>query len=145
MPAKSADDHVISFQIVVHASIKVIHWSIEVTIPCASIMASTVPKIKTSVFCLVIMIAPNSSDVIIRITECCYWIIPTVDVTSVVTMSTSSGVTAAVAIILYSIFSFIVMMSPYTIYGLSGRAYKIMVCIITIAGRQFCLRNQCRC
>ena len=90
MPAKSTDNHAVYSQLVLHGFIEDIHWSVEVAIPCAFVSISATSIIKTSVFRLVEMIAPNSSNVIIRKTECCYWSAPTIDVTSSVAMSGSS-------------------------------------------------------
>ena len=146
MPAVSTNNHVISFHMVVHVPIVVIYWSTPAAIPCTSIVISATLIIKTSIFFIVIMIALNSSDEIIISTMYVYCIVPIIDVTSLVTISGSPRVTTAVAV--YSVFFIVVVMSGYAIYGFSGRASKIMVPIICIAGTAVWwprFRNHRRC
>ena len=142
VPAESTDNHATTSHIVVHIPIEVIHWPSEVTVSCALIAISATSVIKFSVLSPIIVIAPNSSDEIIISAQSCHWSVPIIDVTSLVALKWSSCVTAAIAV--FPVFCSIVMISVHAIYGLSSRAYKIMVGIIRIAGR-ICLRNQCRC
>ena len=143
MPAESTDNHSTSSYFVVHMPIEAIHWLSEVTVSCTLIVISATFVIKSSVFSPIIVIAPNSGDVIIRPAQGCYWSVPIVDVTGLVALSLISFVTAVIAI--FSVFSSIVMISVNVKYGLSSRAYKIMVLIILITAGRICLRDQCRC
>ena len=146
LPAVSTNNHVMSFHMVVHVPIVVIYWSTPVTIPCTSIVISATSIIKTSIFFIVIMIALNSSDEIIRITLYVYWIVLIIDVITLpFTTIGNPRVTTAVAV--YSVFFIVVVMSGYATYGLPGRALKIMVLIILIAAIVWWprFRNHRRC
>ena len=144
MPAKGTDNHLATIQVVVHSSVKVIHWPNEMTISCTLLGVYTTSIIEASIFPSVIMITVNSSDVIIGSAQCCYWIVKWIDVTGLVTVNSVSEVISE-AIAVYPIFSSIAVTSRHTIYGLSRRTWKRVACIVSTAGLTCSLSNNRGC
>jgi len=131
VPAESTNDDS-AIQVVIHTTIKIIHWPNKPAICSAFVVTSAALKIKPPILIIIMMSTAYTGKVIIRLTLHSDRIIIWIHIACWIT--TGDWFTSAFTIVAVDpVFFAIIMPSPHTWYGLTIRTHKIVVLIKYIA------------